>query len=87
MLQQCGIARLINRAWIETSKVLVMSVAISCIARLINRAWIETETGLKPPQQHNSIARLINRAWIETAWPAMAPLNTGYRPAYKPGVD
>ena len=37
-----GIARLINRAWIETSTSRRFTTPRGRIARLINRAWIET---------------------------------------------
>ncbi len=37
-----GIARLINRAWIETLRVVTGTELVISIARLINRAWIET---------------------------------------------
>ena len=76
------IARLINRAWIETCGPLQTRTGLSCIARLINRAWIETLTVRGQAAKLYRIARLINRAWIETscrARPLKMPMM--YRPA------
>ena len=65
--QPFSIARLINRAWIETNPTQIgRANAEAGIARLINRAWIETAAFRHHLVAQERIARLINRAWIET---------------------
>ena len=61
-----GIARLINRARIETRYEEWQALLVKGIARLINRARIETQRDGWHVIGTDRIARLINRARIET---------------------